>query len=306
MRKSLFGPTMNGLAMPMTALALASCGSAESTISLRGDFPASDAMPTRVLAVEAQREAEVSGGAFSLAELTAGPATLLFLRDTDTVGAMSLGNLRAGAEVELRGLRVDEATGRAFPASLEAAGAEMVTVNGVRMAPERRLPRRVDAAGTVLAISDAADALLLRPDDASIPDLRVVIDPGTESVSPDGDPVPAENLAPGDSVRVEGATHRGLVLATRLTVPRRVALTTQAAPVDGTPSGDGESGDGGGSSSSTSGGAVPAPGPGARDANGVLRDIRDRGNGRARERGNGRGNARGGGNDRGKGGGKKN
>ncbi|HEU4457321.1 MAG TPA: hypothetical protein VFR81_29905 [Longimicrobium sp.] len=298
---------MNALVVPMAALALASCGGAESTISLRGDFPESDAMPTRVLAVEAQREAEVSGGAFSLAELTAGPATLLFLRDTDTVGAMSLGNLRAGAEVELRGLRVDEATGRAFPASLEAAGAEMVTVNGVRMAPERRLPRRVDAAGTVLAVSDAADALLLRPDDASIPDLRVVIDPGTETVSPDGDPVPAENLAPGDSVRVEGATHRGLVLATRLTVPRRVALT-EAVPVDGTASSSKyEIIGGGGSSSSASGaGSAAAAGAAAPAARRVLRDIRDRGNDRAKERGNGRGTARGGGNGRAKGGGKKN
>lgn len=296
MRKLLDGLTINALLVPMVALALAACGSGDSTISLRGDFPASDEMPTRVLAVEAQREAEVSGGAFSLAELTAGPATLLFLRDTDTVGVLSIGNLPAGAEVELRGLRVDEATGRAFPASMEATGAEMVTVNGVRMGPDRTLPRRMDARGTVLAISDAADALLLRPEDEGMPDLRVVVDAGTETVSPDGDPVPAENLAPGDSVRVEGATHRGLVIATRLTVPRRVALTTQAAPVDGTP--------------------PPPPPPSKYEvtpaARRVLRDIRERGNGNGNGngnrngRGNGNGNGGGNGNGNGKGGGKKN
>jgi hypothetical protein len=291
MRKSLNVPAINALSISMAALALAACGGAESTIALKGDFPASDEMPTRVVAVEAQREAEVSDGAFSLAELTAGPATLLFLRDDDTVGVLSLGNLRAGAEVELRGLRVDEATGRAFPASLEAAGAEMVTVNGMRMAPNRTLPRNVDSPGTVLAVSDAADALLLRPDDASVPDLRVVIDPGTETVSPDGDPVPAENLAPGDSVRVEGGTHQGLVVATRLTVPRRVALTTRPAPVDGTP---------------------PPPPPSKYEvtptSRRVLRDIRERGKGNGNGNGNrnGRGNGNGGGNGNGKGGGKKN
>jgi hypothetical protein len=89
------------------------------------------------------------------------------------------------------------------------------------MANDGALPAEVDAHGAILALTDEHDAILFRPDDASLPDLRVVVGLGTETVTPDGDPVDLASLARGDSIRVKGRADHGFVVAERLTVPRR-------------------------------------------------------------------------------------
>jgi len=299
MRPSAFGSVISTM-----LFALAACGGGDgSTIGIRGDFrETGDDAPTRVLAVEAQREAEVSAGAFEFPELTAGPVTLLILSGTDTIGTMGIGNLPAGSEVALHGLRIDSETRRAFPATLEGAG--MVIVNGLRMGPADRLPRRVDEPGTVLAISEGADAILLRPDDAGMPDLRVVVGPATAVATPDGDPVAAEAIAPGDSVRVLGESGQGLVLADTLTVPRSMALAESGDGDGGASepsfSGNSDSGaddSGGGGDSGGDGSPAPAvvapvrraPVAAARPGRG--NDDRPRGQGRV-NRGGGGGNGR--------------
>ena len=274
--------------IPIASLVvLAACGGAADPVSIRGDFADSASAPTHVRAVEAEREAEVKGGAFELRDLSAGPATLRLVRGADTAGTLALDNAPAGAAVVLRGLRTDARSGRAFPRAVELTGTELLVVNGVRMASDARIPADVDAHGAVLALSDERDALLFRPDDASLPDLRVVVGLGTEAVTPDGDPADLAALARGDSVRVKGRADRGFVVAERLTLSRRAALgaapasdaeadRTSRAPDAAAPS----------AAEPTAASAPPARAAPARV-------LRGRGGGHARGEGRGRGQGKG-------------
>ena len=210
-------------------LFFAACRAPGERAVIRGDFADSATAPASVVALEAGQNAEVQRRGFELRNLAAGPATLRLVRGTDTTGTLSLGALPAGAHVTLRGLRMDRATGRAFPRTIELTGADLVTVNGLRMAPDARLPAEVDAGGVVLALADDRDAALVRPDDPSLPDLKVVIGLSTETVSPDGDPVPVSALRTGDAVRVLGRTDEGFVVASRLIIPRRAAVRSESS-----------------------------------------------------------------------------
>ncbi|SOD03411.1 hypothetical protein SAMN05216486_11231 [bacterium JGI 053] len=217
-----------------SAIVLAACNGAADRVSIRGDFADSASAATVVRAVEAEREAEVKGGAFELRGLSAGPATLRLVRGADSAGTLALDNAPAGAGVVLHGLRTDARSGRVFPRSVELTGVDLLLVNGVRMANDAALPAEVDTPGVILALSGERDAVLFRPDDASLPDLRVVVGLGTETVTADGDPVDPATLARGDSVRVKGHADHGFVVAERLTVSRRAALevasSAEAAP----------------------------------------------------------------------------
>ena len=225
----LDGHTMRQIAL-ISLLGLAACGGGADRVSIRGDFADSASAPTLVRAVEAAREVEVKGGAFELRDLAAGPATLRLVRGADTTGILALDNAPAGAAVVLHGLRTDARSGRVFPRAVELTGADLLVVNGVRMAGDARIPAEVDAHGAVLALAEERDAFLFRPDDASLPDLRVVVGLGAEAVTPDGDPADLAVLARGDSVRVKGRADRGFVVAERLTLSRRAALGAAPAP----------------------------------------------------------------------------
>lgn len=214
--------------------ALAGCDGGGERVSIRGDFADSAAVPTSVFAVEAGREAEVRRGAFDLGDLSAGPVTLRLVRGVDTVGSVLLQNVPAGTRLNLRGLRTDGPTRRAFPRALALEGPPLLLVNGIRMATDDAVPAGVDARGTVLTASEDGGALLVRPADAALPDLRVVIGLGTETMTPDSTPVEPASIGHGDSVRVEGRPEGGFVVATRLTVYRhgaeRVAVVPPAEP----------------------------------------------------------------------------
>lgn len=220
---------------PLVVLGLAACGGEAGRVSIRGDFADSARAPTAVRAVEAQREVEVKGGAFELSDLSAGPATLRLVRGADTSATLALDNAPAGATVVMHGLRTDARSGRAFPRSIDLTGTEMLVVNGVRMAGDDALPADVDAHGAILALSDERDAFLLRPDDAALPDLRVVVGLGTRVVGPDSAAAEAASLSRGDSVRVVGRTDHGFVVAERIVVPRAEATASSDAPSSSPP-----------------------------------------------------------------------
>ncbi|HEX8432309.1 MAG TPA: hypothetical protein VF625_13555 [Longimicrobium sp.] len=276
---------------------LSGCGDDAAGIAVRGDFAPGARAPTSVYALEAGRAAEVGDEGFSLADLSTAPISLRLLVDGDTAGRIDLPDLPDGAELTLHGLRMDAASGRAFPADVEIKGASSVMVNGIRMMNSSALPGSVDATGVVLAASADRAALLIRPTDDRLPDLRVVVTQTTATVTPDSQSAVLSAVSVGDSVRVQGPTDHGFVLANRLTligIPSSVGLvsgSTGSVAVE-------ESGNGPPRESSTAR-AVVAAVPVARSAPPALQRRTGNGNGRAAERG--RGNGRGNGNGKAKG-----
>jgi len=275
-------------------LGVAACGGGDGA-TVAGTFaPGSGLVPTGVWVVEAERSEPADSSGFEVSGLTPGPVTLRLMQGADTAAILDVENLPTGATLRLLGLRADPDTRLAFPQSVELGGADIVRVNGVRLAPEGRVPREVDVPATVLGYAPDAGALLVRPGDADLPDLRVVIGMATEIVGASG-PVDAASLQPGDSVRVEGRSERGYVVASRISLPLSTALldtplesTGSSASTDDDDRGGEPAGGGGGDDGGDGGTAAsPAPAP-------VVRSDppgrgRGNGNGRGEEKGRGRG-----------------
>ncbi|HEX9935472.1 MAG TPA: hypothetical protein VGB15_00065 [Longimicrobium sp.] len=284
--------------IPLLFPALAACGAGGERVSIRGDFADTAAMPTAVYAVEAQRQVEVKRGAFELGDLSAGPVTLRLVRGVDTVGTLSLQNVPAGTELELQKLQTDGDTRRAFPRSLALQGPPVLLVNGIRMGRADALPEQVDARGTVLAMSDDHAALLVRPFDAALPDMRVVVGLGTETVTPDSTAIEADAILPTDSVRVEGRVDQGFVVASRITVLRHGDTAMRDAQPAAFPPAQGDGEPEPDADPQPAAASTPAPIPAAvRVPVRVPREIR--------RQIDGPGNGRGGGKGRGQGRGKK-
>lgn len=289
-------------------LFLASCGGGDEGAAVEATF-APGLTASGVWVVESERSEPADSAGFRVADLTPGPASLRLLRGSDTAGVLNLSGLAPGTRVRLRDLRVDSRSGFAFPRSVELDGAPAVMVNGLRMAPAGRVPRRVDVRAAVLGWSPDAGALLVRPEDARLPDLRVVVGMATEVVGTDGGGADATTLQPGDSVRVEGRFQEGYVIATRLTLPTRIGEAEQTGgggPADEVESGDeggggggdreGGEGSGGGVSAVSRiprGGSAPPP-PRMVDDRGRGRDDKPgRARGRGQEKGKGKGKGKG-------------
>ncbi|HEU0299564.1 MAG TPA: hypothetical protein VFR37_08925 [Longimicrobium sp.] len=272
------------------ALALAACGGGDGA-TVEGTF-APGLSPSGVWVVESERGERADSTGFRLADVTPGPVSLRLMDGSDTAGVLNLSGLESGARVRLRELRVDPQSGFAFPRAVELEGAPVVVVNGLRMAPASRVPREVDVRGAVLGWSSDVGAMLVRPDDARLPDLRVFVGVATDIVGEDGGGADPIAIRPGDSVRVEGRSDQGYVVASRITVPTRIATPGGEVGEDGDADEDGngggdadreaEGGDAGAVSRIPRGGsATPAP----------VIDSRERG--RGDERGRGRGKAKG-------------
>jgi hypothetical protein len=303
--------------MMIAALALAACGGGDEGAVVEGTF-APELAADGVWVVESERREDADSSGFRVADLTPGPMTLRLLSGTDTAAMLNVSGLPPGARLRLEGLRLDGDSRFAFPRAVELDGADVVTVNGLRVGSPGRIPKEVDVRGAVLAWSSDVGALLVRPDDARMPDLRVVVGMATEVVGTDGGGADPVNIRPGDSVRVEGRSDQGYVAASRITVPTRIgAAALMRADSDDLAAGedDGGRGDGGGAgdsgeddggarTSSSSGGSAPVaapvrtPAPVSRAAPVIRRDDRP-------GRGNGNGNGRGRGQEKGNGKGKK-
>ncbi len=294
----------------IAALALAACGGGGDGATVEGTF-APGLAADGVWVMESERRERADSSGFRVAELTPGPMTLRLMNGADTAAMLNVSGLPAGARLRLEGLRVDGDSRFAFPRTVELDGADVVTVNGLRMGSPGRIPREVDVRGAVLAWSSDIGAMLVRPEDGRMPDLRVVVGLSTQVVGTDGGGADPVAIRPGDSVRVEGRSDEGYVVASRITVPTRIggaALLDAdsdafAAEEDG---GAGSAasrvpiaqppalrGDGGGEpvSSGTGSPAVSAASrvPIARPPPLRGDDSRGRGRGRGEERGNGNG-----------------
>lgn len=170
--------------------------------------------------------AEVDADSFTISGLRGEVIDLRFI-DGDDLARMEIRGA-AGEEIHLRDVWLDD--GVAYPSSVRIGGGGTVTVNGIRMMDPDRLPAEIDAEGTVLARSGSGDALLVRPADSSLPDLRVVVTPATSVASPDGDPVEAKTAEEGDTVRVRGRTENGYLVAAEMVLPRRAATREDSGP----------------------------------------------------------------------------
>ena len=257
----------------LAALALIAAGCGHDSIAIRGTFrdAASSADSTlTVWAVEAQREVPVQSGEFRMDDLAPGPVTLEVRVGGRAVGRVEVPDLPVGATLTLQGLRVDRASGRAFPAEVELSGAKVVTVNGVRVGPNEDWSGDVDATGTVLAISEDHDALLLRPTDKALPDLRVVLLPTTRSGTREGAAANVDGLVRGDTVRVKGDKLGMYVVASAIELPAsRAVPSVNAAAVPDDADESADASDGGDPPAPAARAAsvpavarAPAPGPG--------------------------------------------
>lgn len=198
--------------------ALAGCGG--STVTVQGML-AEPGAATEAWALGSATRSEVAEGAFTLEVENADTLELRFTLPDGEEARMRLEGVPGGETVRLDGIWF--ADGLAFARQVEGGKEGALTVNGLRLAGE--VPADVNLAGTVLAISDDGDAMIVRPDDAAIPDLNVAVTPASIVRTMDGDPVEADRLAFGDSLRVSGLARGGYVVAAEIMVPRRAATS---------------------------------------------------------------------------------
>lgn len=228
--------------MLLTLLAAASGACGDRDVALTGTL-ADPGSATHVWVMGGPERAEIAGDSFSIGGLRAPEVELRFARDEREVGRMEITQLTDGARFHLRGITVDD--GLAFPSGVEAEARVRVTINGLRFGTSDAVPENVDVRAALLSRSRSGDALLVRPDGDRLPDLRVVVTPGTTIRTEDGDPVTLERADFGDTLRVVGSGEAGFVVAREIVVPRRLASPSAAA--------DGEEDDRGGSASQRSG-----------------------------------------------------
>lgn len=211
----------------LAAFLASGCG---STVTVTGTMDDEDAVEA-VWHFGGEERAIVDAGAFRLEDLSGDPIDLRFTSDDGVHARMEIRELAGGARVDLLGIWLEDGVAHASAVDLE--GADLVTINGIRFAPAGALPRELDERGVVLATGRSGDALLVRPLDESLPDLRVVMTPATEVVSPDGEPVRGDGAEVGDTVRIEGRSESGYLVASRLELPRISALRDSGDGDDG-------------------------------------------------------------------------
>lgn len=203
-------------AAPLLLALLAGCGGAPATV--QGAL-ADDVRADSVWHFGGDARAELVADTFRLESLRGDTIDLRFTGGDGLHARMEIRDVRPGARVRLHGIWIDDEVAHASSVTLE--GTDAVTINGIRMGDPTQLPAEVELEGLVLAASGSGDALLVRPLDGDLPDLRIVATPATNVRTPDGDPTDRDEASAGDTVRVVGATHAGYVVAAELVLPRR-------------------------------------------------------------------------------------
>lgn len=213
---------MRSASLPL-ALLLAAAACDPDGVVVRGTFAGEDGpcteAPARAVVAEGSGDtATVRGCAFRLVVRDSGSLELRF-RDGGSEGArMFLDEVPGRARLRLERIAFDE-RGLAFPAAVALEGVERVGINGLRMGDASTLPRSLDVEGTVLAVAATPRLLLVRPRTRWLPDLRVQLGAAATVITSSDRPGSLAQLEFGDSVRVEGRTRNGLLIASRLVVP---------------------------------------------------------------------------------------
>ena len=204
------------ITVPLSAALLLGACSQEGVV-LGGTL--SEGWPQEPLEMMVEGEGSVSsvrGGEFRLDGLPAGPVRLRIRSGDEEVAHLEIGSLPAGAEVLLERIRRSPRSDLAFPATVRLKGADMALINGLRMADPDVLPTRVEGSGTILAMNDGADRLILRPSNERLPDLPVVVTPETRIEYTSGEPADLRSVEQGDPLLVEGRTDAGYLYARQI------------------------------------------------------------------------------------------
>jgi hypothetical protein len=207
--------------LPLALLLAAACD--PGGVVVRGTFAADgDSCPaaagSEVRAEGTGESAAVRDCAFRLVVRDSGSLELVFRNGGEDTGRLYLDDVPARARLRLERIAFD-GRGLAFPAAVALKGAGLVGLNGLRVGDPGGLPRSVDVDGTVLGVAATPRLLLVRPRDRWLPDLRVQLAAAAEVVTTRNGPGSISGLEFGDSVRIEGGTRNGLVIASRIVGP---------------------------------------------------------------------------------------
>jgi hypothetical protein len=200
----------------------------------------------------------LDGTTFQIRGVRGHSVELRFQEDDRERGVMTITGLRAGSQLVLHGVWIEDR--RAFPSSISMPDGGLVTVNGLRMTDPKRIPRSLATSATILSRTREGDGLFVRPVESDMPDLRVLIGPQTRIVALGGDPLSLRDLEFGDSVRIEGESVNGYVMAREVTVPQRGGESEPRAATSPDPLGSGTTGASVGSAP-TGGSTTPAAQP---------------------------------------------
>ena len=181
----------------------------DTTLTVRGTLAPGSGVTDVYVAGQPVR-APVQGDSFVVQGIAGDSLVLEFVQGDERRGRMSISGWN-GSPLVLRGVWMDRG---AHPRYLE--GETSAQINGLRMAPAGSLPARIDEEGVVLAVSLQGDAFVARPRDRRLPDLRVVITPGTVIEGRGGAALEEPALSFGDLVRLQGTVEAGYLVATRL------------------------------------------------------------------------------------------
>ena len=215
--------------LPVLAL-LAACGG--DAVTVRGSLLEGNPA-TEVYVVGQPLRAAVEADSFVIEGVPGEVVELEFAEEGERLGRMRIEQW-SGRDLALRGIWFDD--GVAYASALD--GETRAVINGLRMAGPEALPSSINAAGRVLALSRDADALVLRPLEEGLPDLRVLVTPGTAFEWESGEPADVfVNI--GDTLRVEGQVEAGYVVATALVLPDPPAEEGISEPVAGVTAEDG-------------------------------------------------------------------
>lgn len=209
---------MRRVAGAVLALLAAACGRSVTVTGTIDD----DAGVEAVWHYEGDERSGLEADSFRLEGLRGDPIDLRFTGEDGLHARMEIRGAPAGGRIRLTDVWIED--GVAYPSHVALDGADFVVVNGLRMGDPGAWPAEVDVEGVVLAAGRSGGALVVRPLDDGLPDLRVVVTPATGVVSRDGEPVPGGAASTGDTVRVAGTTSGGYVIATELVLPRAAAV----------------------------------------------------------------------------------
>jgi hypothetical protein len=186
---------------------------------------------------------EIAGGEFRLENVVGDTVDLRFASDDGDEGRMRILGLRGGSTLSLDGLWIEDDW--AFVTSVGLEGSRVVEINRMRMAPAETLEGDLAIDGTLLALSGGEDALIVRPADDQLPDVRVVVTPATVIESVDGDPVSLSEIDFGDSLTVRGVAEGGYLMAAEIQFPRSVAVGAEPSSGEAGVDGSGDASGGG-------------------------------------------------------------